>query len=360
MDRNDNLFDKNTAPVPDEENGDVIPEGIKTEDDVLIDEIFAETTVKRPRQGGSPRAARMKAVPTFTKADVDEAAATINRLMETGKFDRALDLVFTLKGALRAAVRDTVTVTIPMGSRDSELRQIAAGALIQSYLEQGKIVRRDIEDKLFAIIESSEPEYDEDDEIIEQSPEEILYKVMACVIFACSLCEGSGNHPNEKSAMYQAGDSVLDSFLAENLDSVMRKNKKRVLILTEAFKMQGGTVGMKFASYVAESSKNTESVFLKFLGDKISFRVTAGVLLGLCLIAIVIYLFNRSALLSFVATDSVVMLFIIGAEVFFLVGMVTLALLIGFGNDDKKNEKPQSKRPNEGVRPNAPSRPNGR
>lgn len=349
---NENLFDKNVKN--DADNIDVVPQNIKTEDDVLIDEIFTDAPA-RSRQNAprpnAPRAARMRATPAFTKADVDEAAVTINRLMDAGKFDRALDLVFTLKGALRAAVRDTVTVTIPMGSRDSELRQIAAGALIQSYLEQGKIVRRDIEDKLFAIIESSEPEYDEDDEIIEQSPEEILYKVTACVVFACSLCESSGNHPNEKSAMYEAGDSVLDSFLAENLDTVMRKYKKRTVILAEAVKMQGGFVGAKFASYVEESAKNVESVFLKFLGDKTSFRVTAGVLLGLCLLTVILYLVNRSGLLSFVATDNTVMLFIIGAEIFFIVGMILLAVLIGFGKEKEKKKNVQRNRPSSGVRP---------
>ena len=350
MDRNDDIFNEDLNPEdnapmasqPADEDGDVIPEGINTEDDVLIDELFSDPG---PKAAPKKRGERLKAAPTFTKADVDEACAAINRLMDAGKLENALDLVFTLKGALRAAVRDSVTVTIPMGSHDHELRQIAAGALIQSYLEQGKIVRRDIEDKLFAIIESSEPEYDEDDEIIEQSPDEILYKVTACVVFACVLCEGCGNHPNEKSAMYEAGDSVLDTFLADNLDSVMRRNKKRVMILTEAVKMQGGFVGTKLASYAEISAKNNESVFLKFLGDKTSFRVTAGVLLGLCLLSVILYLCSRSGLLSFIATDSTVMLFIIGAEIFFIVGMVLLALLIGFGSPDKKNKKSKKKRP---------------
>lgn len=350
----ENLFDKNNMSAEKgADNGDVIPEGIKTEDDVLIDEIFNDAPA-RPRQNvhADARPPRVNAAPKFTKADVDEAAQTINRLMDAGKLERALDFVFTIKGPFRAAVRDAVTVTIPMGSHDSELRQIAAGALIQSYLEQGKIVRRDIEDKLFAIIESSEPEYDEDDEIIEQSPEEILYKVTSCIVLACTLCEASGNHQNEKSAMFASGDSVLDTFLTENLESVMRKYKKRTVIFAEAMKMQGGFVGAKFSAYVEESAKNLESPILKFLGEKTSFRVTAGVLLGLCLVAILVYLLNRSSLLSFVATDNIVMLFIIGAEVFFIVGMGLLSVLIGFGQEKEKKKNVR--------RPNLQSPPQGR
>lgn len=81
----------------------------------------------------------------------------ISSLMDKSRFEDALSIVFSLRGDARRAVRDNLSVTIPMGSRDGDLRGIAAGALVQSYLELGKIVRRDIEEKLFAIIESSEP-----------------------------------------------------------------------------------------------------------------------------------------------------------------------------------------------------------
>lgn len=164
MKMNDNLFDGNSidpAVVPDE---DIInPANDMSDDDMIIGEIFAkkkQEKIESEKSGNSVAQVRSnqqgRQSQTFTAKDVNDASAAITRFLDSGKLSSALDLVFTLKGALRLAVKDTVNVTIPMGSHDNELRQIAAGALIQSYLEQGKIVRRDIEEKLYAIIESSD------------------------------------------------------------------------------------------------------------------------------------------------------------------------------------------------------------
>ena len=80
---------------------------------------------------------------------------------------------------------------------------------------------------------------------------------------------------------------------------------------------------------------------MKYLGEKTSFRVTAGILAVLCLISVIVYLRGRSSLLSFIATDNVIMMFIIGAEIFFTVGLVLLAVLIASsGNLEKKKKRP--------------------
>ena len=215
----------------------------ETTDDVLVDGLFGKQNgagkenagraqnaqngnARFPRDGARRADAQSGAQKqSFSEQDVMALCTRISSLMDKSRFEDALSIVFSLRGDARRAVRDNLSVTIPMGSRDGDLRGIAAGAPVQSYLELGKIVRRDIEEKLFAIIESSEPEYDEDDEIIEQTPDDILYKVTACVIFMCVMCEASGNHPNEKSALYDAGDSILDPSLSDHLDTVMKKQQ---------------------------------------------------------------------------------------------------------------------------------------
>ena len=177
----------------------------ETTDDVLVDGLFGKQNgAGKENAGGAqnaqngnarfPRDAARRAdaqsgaqKQSFSEQDVMALCTRISSLMDKSRFEDALSIVFSLRGDARRAVRDNLSVTIPMGSRDGDLRGIAAGALVQSYLELGKIVRRDIEEKLFAIIESSEPEYDEDDEIIEQTPDDILYKVTACVIFMCVM-----------------------------------------------------------------------------------------------------------------------------------------------------------------------------
>lgn len=275
---------------------------------------------------------------TFTARDVNEASSAITRMLEAGRLGAALDITFSLRGALRAAVRDTVTVTIPLGSHASELRQIAAGAMIQSYLEQGRIVGEDIEDKLYAIIESSEPEYDRDGEIIEQTPDEILYKVTACTVFCAQLTEASGRHPAEKAAMFASDDSVLDTFLTANIDRVMKKERRHLLALDDAVRMNGGAVSAKLDAYVEKSKKDTENFIMKFLGDSFTFRVTACVIAALCLVSVIVYLCSRSGLLSLFATDSKVMLFLIAVEVFFTAGMVLLAIFLGYKSSDGPTE----------------------
>ncbi len=278
-------------------------------------------------------------------AQVQKISRTITALLETGKLSGAIDIVLSLRGATRAAVKDNVSVTIPLGSRDCDLRRISAGALIQSYLDNGKIIRRDIEDKLYAIIESSEPEYDDDDEIIEQTPEDILYKVTACMAFVAELTERSGNHPDEKNVMYAAGDSVFDLFMADNMAEVQKKSKKRLAVLSEAIKASGGQVAKKFEHYYEASKKSAQSPVMRFLGDALAFRVTMAVICVLCLLTLGFYLFTSSPLLTFVAKDSAVMAFVIMAEVFFMIGMVLLCVIIGFGgrmralNKTKKQSK---------------------
>lgn len=334
----------------------------ETTDDVLVDGLFGKQNGAGKENAGRaqnaqngnarfPRDAARRAdaqsgaqKQSFSEQDVMALCTRISSLMDKSRFEDALSIVFSLRGDARRAVRDNLSVTIPMGSRDGDLRGIAAGALVQSYLELGKIVRRDIEEKLFAIIESSEPEYDEDDEIIEQTPDDILYKVTACVIFMCVMCEASGNHPNEKSALYDAGDSILDLFLSDHLDTVMKKNKRRITVLGEAIRLHGGTVGEKLGGYIAISRRNTDNPIMKYLGEKTSFRVTAGILAVLCLISVIVYLRGRSSLLSFIATDNVIMMFIIGAEIFFTVGLVLLAVLIASsGNLEKKKKRSDSR-----------------
>ena len=357
MNRNDDLFDKTDDTVE-----DMLPD-----DDIVItrkkprassDEDVKQAPPRREQRAQSRpeqprRRENVEEVPqdqlNFTAREVNEAAAAISTLMESGKLASAIDIAFTLKGALRESVRDTVTVTIPLGSHPNELRQIAAGAMIQSYLEQGKVVRRDLEEKLYAIIESSEPEYDEDDEIIEQSPEEIQYKVTACIVFCAHLAEASGDHPTEKSALYGAGDSVLDTFLSENIDLAMKKSRRHITALADAIRPGGGTVSAKLDAYMAESAKNIENPIMKFLGDTLAFRVTACVIAALCLVALIVYLCTRSGLLSLFATDNTVMLFVIAAEVFFTAGMVLLAILLGAKSFNEEKPIPK-KRPNAAQR----------
>lgn len=92
------------------------------------------------------------------------------------------------------------------------------------------------------------------------------------------------------------------------------------------------------------SRRNTENPIMKYLGEKTSFRVTAGILAALCLISVIVYLRGRSSLLSFIATDNVIMMFIIGAEIFFTVGLVLLAVLIASsGNLEKKKKRPDGR-----------------
>lgn len=297
---------------------------------------------RKPGAGKSAGAkASFQAAPSASQ--VQKIAETVTALLERGKLSSAVDVVLSLRGASRTAVRENVSVTIPLGSRDSDLRRIAAGALIQSYLENGKIVRRDIEDKLYAIIESSEPEYDDDDEIIEQTPEDILYKVTACMTFVAELTERSGNHPDEKNAMYAAGDSLLDQFLSDNMGEVQKKNKKRLAVLAEAIKASGGQVADKFAHYYEATKQSGRSPVMHFLGDSIAFRVAAGVICALCLLTLGFYIFTDSPLLSFVAKDTTVMLFVIMAEVFFMIGMALLCVIIGFGGKMRAEKKARKK-----------------
>lgn len=281
--------------------------------------------------GAKPGAASGGKVGAVSMAQVKKLASTVTALLEGGKLSSAIDIVLSLRGANRTALRENVSVTIPLGSRDSDLRRISAGALIQSYLDNGKIVRRDIEDKLYAIIESSEPEYDDDDEIIEQTPADILYKVTACMAFVAELTERSGNHPDEKNAMYAAGDSVLDQFMADNMAEVQKKNKKRLAVLSEAIKASGGQVAQKFAYYYEASKKSAQSPVMSFIGDALAFRVALGVISVLCLLTLGFYIFTKSPLLTFVAKDSAIMIFVIMAEVFFMIGMALLCVIIGFG-----------------------------
>lgn len=282
----------------------------------------------------------------YTKEQVDRAALTISTLVEQGKLSSALDLVLCLRGAFRQAVREKASVTIPLGSRDADLRRIAAGALIQSYLEQGKIVRRDIEDKLYAIIESSEPEYDDDDEIIEQTPEDVLYKVTACMVFAAELTERSGKHPDEKNAMYASGDSVLDSFLADNLGEAVRTNGKRVDLLADALEASGGEVTQKFFEYYGETKSSGRSAIARFFGDSVAFKVAAGIVGLLCLITLILYVtkFPSSGLnaqiFGFVAKENgPIMIFVIMAQVFALIGMSILCVIVGFAGKTKDRKR---------------------
>ena len=124
----------------------------------------------------------------------------------------------------------------------------------------------------------------------------------------------------------------------------MKKNKRRITVLGEAVRLQGGAVGEKLGGYIAMSRRNTENPIMKYLGEKTSFRVTAGILAALCLISVIVYLRGRSSLLSFIATDNVIMMFIIGAEIFFTVGLVLLAVLIASsGNLEKKKKRPDGR-----------------
>lgn len=295
-----------------------------------------------PKSGPSHNVASPKSGAP-SAAQVQKIAHTVTALLEGGKLSSAIDIVLSLRGASRNAVRENVSVTIPLGSRDSDLRRISAGALIQSYLENGKIVRRDIEDKLYAIIESSEPEYDDDDEIIEQTPEDILYKVTACMAFVAELTERSGNHPDEKNAMYSAGDSVLDQFLSDNMAEVQRKNKKRLAVLAEAIKASGGQVAQKFTHYYEASKKSAQSPVMRFLGDALAFRVTMSVIGVLCLLTLGFYIFTSSPIMKFVAKDNAVMAFVIMAEIFFMVGMALLCVIIGFGGRMRALKKASKK-----------------
>lgn len=297
---------------------------------------------KTPAKTGAVANASAKA-PAVNAAQIQKISHTVTALLEGGKLSSAIDIILSLRGVNRTAVKENVSVTIPLGSRDSDLRRIAAGALIQSYLENGKIVRRDIEDKLYAIIESSEPEYDDDDEIIEQTPADILYKVTACMAFVAELTERSGNHPDEKNAMYAAGDSVLDQFMADNMAEVQKKNKKRLAVLSEAIKASGGQVAVKFEHYYEASRKSAQSPVMRFIGDALAFRVTLGVIGVLCLLTLGFYLFTKSPLLTFVAKDSAVMVFVIMAEVFFMIGMALLCVIIGFGGRMRALKKSEKK-----------------
>ena len=277
-----------------------------------------------------------------SQSDVDRAAKTISSLIEGGKLSSALDLVLCLRGAFRQSVREKAHVTIPLGSRDSDLRRIAAGALIQSYLEQGKIVRRDIENKLYAIIESSEPEYDEDDEIVEQTPQDVLYKVAACMVFAAELTEKSGNHPDEKSAMYASGDSVLDQFLADNLGEVYRTNKKRLATLASAVAASGGEVAAKFAKYYDDVRGTGETPAARFLGNSTAFKAAAAIVALFCFITLLIYIVKfpssgiNASLINFIAKENgPIMLFAIAAEVFAIIGIGILCVILYSGKSDK-------------------------
>lgn len=304
---------------------------------------FTRGEVRRPGSEVSPRAPSNK---TFSQSDVDRAAKAITDFIEQGKLSSALDLVLCLRGAFRQAVREKTSVTVPLGSRDADLRRIAAGALIQSYLEQGKIVRKDIENKLYAIIESSEPEYDDNDEVVEQTDEDVLYKVLACMTFAAELTEKSGKHPDEKSAMYASGDSVLDSFYADNMDEVLRTNKKRLAVLADAIKASGGEVAEKFTSYYEEAKETSSPSVAGFFGDSVAFRIAAAVVGVLCLITLILYVvrFPSSALNSrifgFVAKENgPIMFFIILSEIFALIGMSILCVIVGFAGRTKDKKR---------------------
>ena len=295
---------------------------------------------KAAKKGGVKKKTGEK---SFSREDVDRAAATISSLVEAGKLTSALDLVLCLRGAFRQAVREKASITIPLGSRDADLRRIAAGALIQSYLEQGKIVRRDIENKLYAIIESSEPDQADG---AEQSPADVLYKVTACMTFAAELTEKSGNHPDEKRAMYAAGDSVLDSFLADNIDEVCETNEKRVQVLADAIGASGGEVAEKFLKYYDEAKARGGSPIARFFGDSTAFKVAAAVVGLLCFVTLVLYIVKfpssgvNAQILGFVAKEnSPIMLFAIAAELFLTAGIAILCFIIGFGGKSKDKKK---------------------
>ena len=284
----------------------------------------------------APKPAAKQGAPkkNYSLDDVDRAAQSISSLVETGKLSSALDLVLCLRGSFRQEVKEKASITIPLGSRDSDLRRIAAGALIQSYLDQGKIVRRDIENKLYAIIESSEPEYDQNDEIIEQSEDDLLYKVTACMVFAAELTERCGNHPDEKSAMYAAGDSVLDSFLADNMKEVQRSNKKRLAMLASAINASGGEVAAKFNEYYEDSKRTSGSSVSRFLGKDTSFWIATAVVGFVCLISVILYIFlfpssGINTIIGKAAADkSPILWFAIFMELFFLIGMSLLCVII--------------------------------
>lgn len=339
------------APAAPEEKASPRKEREGLSDTGTIQFTHGEVDRAKPAATGAKKAAGAKPKSSgkgFSSSDVDRAAETISSLVESGKLSSALDLVLCLRGAFRQSVREKASITIPLGSRDSDLRRIAAGALIQSYLEQGKIVRRDIENKLFAIIESSEPEINADDEVVEQTEEDVLYKVTACMTFAAELTERSGNHPDEKRAMYASGDSVLDSFLADNIDEVSRTNKKRLGVLAEAIKASGGEVADKFIGYYENAKEASGSPIARFFGDSTAFRIAAAVVGLLCFITLILYIVKfpssgiNAQILGFVAKDnSPIMLFAIGAELFLTVGIALLCVVIGFGKKkkDQKNNR---------------------
>ena len=277
----------------------------------------------------------------YREIDARNSAQRIKDLMDSGKLTVALDNVFSLKSDMREAVKNELTVTIPLGSRDADLRPIAGGALIQSYLDLGQLDRADIEGKLYAIIESSEPEYDNEGETVEQTPDDVLFKVTACMVFAAELVERSGAHPEEKNVMYSAQDSILDQFLAENLCKVQKTRKKRLSRFSEAIEASGGEAAAKYAIYYNGAKKSTGSVFMRFLGDSTVFRITAALIAALCLVSIGFYSFSTSPIMSFIAKDTHLCMYVIMVEVFFIIGMSLLCVIVGFGGKIRAMKKKQ-------------------
>ena len=292
-------------------------------------------------------AAAKKSGAAFRENEARNAAQSISELLGAGRLSQALDKTLSVDEEIREAVKSNISVKIPLGSRDSDLRQIAAGALIQSYLDCGNIDRDDLEDKLFAIIESSEPEYDENDEIVEQTKDDVLYKVTACEVFAAELVEKSGSHPVQKRAMYGDDDSVLDACLFDNLTEVQKTNKKRLALLCGAVEASGGDVGEKFMLYYAEAKKANAPLIVKFFGDSPIFKIASAAIVALCLVSIGFYVFSASSIFSFVAKDSAIMLYVVMAEVFFIIGMALLCVIVGFGGKMKALKRAEKQQKSE-------------
>ena len=89
----------------------------ETTDDVLVDGLFGKQNGAGKENAGRAQNAQNGAQKqSFSEQDVMALCTRISSLMDKSRFEDALSIVFSLRGDARRAVRDNLSVTIPMGS----------------------------------------------------------------------------------------------------------------------------------------------------------------------------------------------------------------------------------------------------
>jgi len=364
----DELFSRNTSGTDEDTVTDA--ELTENDEDALLDELFASkkgpqeaepvkeepepvkeaqtspvVVRRRPRQDivmkkkPAPAAEEPKeklrddARYTMTPEEIETLATAAEDAVADGRYGAALDSVFFTAGEAREALRDRLNIRIPVGSADTDLPVIAAAALIDSYLEHEDINNEAIEEKLRLIIESSV-----DKNGARPTADQVDLRVYECALILCVQAEQGGRHPELKERLYKNEDSFLCKFLEKHTDGIMSRFRKEIQVFSASVKLQSRTVGLILDKYT-EQSKYSMPFLKKFFAESTPVLVTSIIMGILCIAAIVFYVVTYGNLMSYIATNSFVMVLVIILEAMFCVGLVGVSWLVYTAGENKEKRK---------------------